>query len=94
MKILLLGSKGQLGKELERQLSKVTDVAAFPRSLLDITNYKSLKDAVDVINPNIIINAAAYTSVDKAEDDKEKAYAINSGAVENLAQIAKLKMLC
>ena len=91
MKILLLGSKGQLGKELDRQLSKVADVAAFPRSSLDITNYKSVKDAVDVINPNIIINAAAYTSVDKAEDEKDKAYAVNSGAVENLAQIAKIK---
>lgn len=91
MKILLLGSKGQLGKELERQLSKVADVAAFPRSSLDITNYKSVKDAVDVINPNIIINAAAYTSVDKAEDDKEEAYAVNSDAVKNLAQIAKIK---
>ena len=43
MKILLLGSKGQLGKELERQLSKVADVVAFPRSSLDITNYKKIK---------------------------------------------------
>ena len=89
MRILLLGSNGQLGKELERQLSEIGHLDAFPRSLVDITNYKLVKETVDLINPNIIINAAAYTSVDKAEDDKEKAYAINSDAVENLAQIAK-----
>ena len=89
MRILLLGSNGQLGKELERQVSEIGHLDAFPRSLLDITNYKLVKETVDLINPNIIINAAAYTSVDKAEDDKEKAYAINSDAVENLAQIAK-----
>lgn len=89
MKILLLGSNGQLGKELERQLSEVGTLEAFSRSLLDITNYKLVKDTVGLINPNIIINAAAYTAVDKAEDEKEKAYAINSYAAENLAQIAK-----
>ncbi len=91
MRILLLGSNGQLGKELERQLSVVGTVEAFSRSLIDITNYKLVTEIIDLINPNIIINAAAYTSVDKAEDDKEKAYAVNSGAVKNLAQIAKIK---
>ena len=91
MKMLLLGSNGQLGKELERQLSEIGHLDAFPKSLLDITNYKLVKDTVALINPNIIVNAAAYTAVDKAEDDQEKAYAINSDAVANLAQIAKTK---
>ncbi len=89
MKILLLGSNGQLGKELERQLSKIGRLAAFPRSALDITNHKAVIDAVRCINPNIIVNAAAYTAVDKAEGDAEQAYAINAEAVANLAQIAK-----
>ena len=89
MKILLLGSNGQLGKELERQLSIVGSVAAFPRSALDITNHRAVLDTVRCINPSIIVNAAAYTAVDKAESDAEQAYAVNAKAVANLAQIAK-----
>jgi dTDP-4-dehydrorhamnose reductase len=87
--ILLLGSNGQLGKELERQLSCVGSVTAFPRSLLDITDHKAVEDVIRSIRPNIIVNAAGYTAVDKAEEEKDKAYAINSDAVAHLAQIAK-----
>ena len=89
MKILLLGSNGQLGRELERQLSSVGSVAAFPRSSLDITNHRAVTDAVLAIHPNIIVNAAAYTTVDKAETDAERANAVNAKAVANLAQIAQ-----
>ncbi|MBT5861854.1 MAG: dTDP-4-dehydrorhamnose reductase [Gammaproteobacteria bacterium] len=89
MKILLLGSNGQLGRELERQLSSVGSVAAFPRSALDITNHRAVTDAVLAIHPNIIVNSAAYTAVDKAETDAELANAVNAEAVANLAQIAQ-----
>ena len=89
MKILLLGSNGQLGKELEHRLSTVGSVEAFPRPALDITHHKAVRDAVCSIHPNIIVNAAAYTAVDKAENDAGHAYAVNAGAVANLAQIAK-----
>jgi len=89
MKILLLGSNGQLGRELERQLSSVGSVAAFPRSALDITNHRAVKDAFLAIHPNIIVNAAAYTAVDKAETDAERANSVNAEAVANLAQIAQ-----
>ena len=89
MKILLLGSNGQLGRELERQLSSVGSVAAFPRSALDITNHRAVTDAVLAIHPNIIVNAAAYTAVDKAETDAERANSVNAEAVANLAQIAQ-----
>jgi len=89
MKVLLLGSNGQLGRELERQLSSVGSVAAFPRSALDITNHRAVTDAVLAIHPNIIVNAAAYTAVDKAETDAERANAVNAEAVANLAQIAQ-----
>lgn len=89
MKILLLGSSGQLGTELERQLCAVGSVAAFPRSALDIANHQSIHEAVQAIQPNIIINAAAYTAVDKAEIDEEQAYAVNAEAVDNLAQITQ-----
>jgi len=89
MKILLLGSNGQLGRELERQLSSVGSVAAFPRSALDITHHRAVTDAVLAIHPNIIVNAAAYTAVDKAETDAERANSVNAEAVANLAQIAQ-----
>jgi dTDP-4-dehydrorhamnose reductase len=91
MKILLLGSNGQLAKELERELSVVGSVAAFPRSALDITNHQAVADAIRVINPDIIVNAAAYTAVDKAEMEAERANAVNAEAVANLAQIAQKK---
>jgi len=89
MKILLLGSNGQLGRELERQLSSVGSVAAFPRSALDITNHRAVTDAVLAIHPNIIVNAAAFTAVDKAETDSERANSVNAEAVANLVQIAQ-----
>ena len=89
MKILLLGSNGQLGRKLERQLSSIGSVTAFPRSALDITNHRAVRDAVLVIHPNIIVNAAAYTAVDQAETDSERANAVNADAVANLAQIAR-----
>jgi dTDP-4-dehydrorhamnose reductase len=84
-----LGANGQLGKELERQLSSVANVAAFPRETLDITNHTAVRDAVRCVQPNIIVNAAAYTAVDKAETDAERANAVNAEAVANLAQIAQ-----
>jgi len=87
MKILLLGSGGQLGKELERQLCTQGNVVTFPRKSLDISNHKALKDAIDCVRPDVILNAAAYTAVDKAEGDKEHAFAVNADAVKNLAKI-------
>lgn len=89
MRILLLGANGQLGKELERQLSSVANIAAFPRNSLDITNHKSVRDAVRCVQPNIIVNAAAYTAVDKGETDASVAYEVNAEAVSNLVQIAQ-----
>jgi dTDP-4-dehydrorhamnose reductase len=93
MKILLLGSKGQLGKELERQLSSVGSVTAFPKDSLNITNHKAVQSAVQHVHPDIIVNAAAYTAVDKAETDAETAHAVNAHAVANLAEIAKRERL-
>ena len=88
MKILLLGSHGQLGKELERQLSMVGAVAAFPRESLDITDHKAVSNTIRDVRSNIIVNAAAYTVVDKAEDERDLAYAVNAQAGAHLAQIA------
>lgn len=89
MKILLLGPNGQLGEELNRQLSNIGGIKAYPRSLLDITDHKAVKTTVANARPNIIVNAAAYTAVDKAENNVALAHAINAEAVGHLAKVAK-----
>ena len=91
MKIMLLGSNGQLGKELDKKISSAFSVFAFPRSKLDITNEQAVYEAVFHIQPDLIINAAAYTAVDKAESDKERAYDVNAYSVARLAQLVNAK---
>lgn len=89
MKILLLGANGQLGKELARQLPLSGDLIAHTRSSLDITDHAAVLETVKKTMPDVIVNAAAYTAVDKAEKEQSLAYAINSDAVENLAKISR-----
>ena len=88
MKILLLGSHGQVGKELERQLSGLDEVFAFPRPALDITDHQAVRETVGRIHPDLIVNAAAYTAVDLAETNPDYAHAVNAEGVANLANIA------
>ena len=91
MNIMLLGSNGQLGKELNRHLSEVGTVSAYSRTELDISNEQAVREAVLYFQPDIIINAAAYTAVDKAEINKKHAYTVNAYSVANLAQLVKAK---
>jgi len=90
--ILVTGSKGQVGSEL-RELSSEYDYTFFftDRESLDITDEKAVATFVDVNNINTIINTAAYTAVDKAQNDEVNADKINHLAVKYLAQIAKDK---
>jgi len=88
MKILLFGKNGQVGWELNRSLQPLGDVVAFGREEADFSNPESLRDVVRKINPDVIINAVAYTSVDKAEADEELAAIINSVAPGILAEEA------
>ena len=90
MNILITGANGQLGNEM-RAISKdsantyiFTDVAE-----LDITNLDAIRESVKANAINVIVNCAAYTNVDKAEDDVELADLINNKAVENLAIACK-----
>ncbi|HCG6789346.1 TPA: dTDP-4-dehydrorhamnose reductase [Vibrio parahaemolyticus] len=79
MKVLVTGSKGQVGNSLVELLSKRQDVElmAYDRAELDITNEKFVSEQVLALKPDVIINAAAHTAVDKAETDIEMSYAIN-----------------
>lgn len=93
MKILLLGKNGQVGWELQRSLAPLGEVIALatnsPEHCGNLTNLVGLKQAIRDIAPDIIVNAAAYTAVDKAESEPDLAYAINALAPELLAQEAK-----
>ena len=87
MKILLLGASGQLGTELNRQLPLIAEIKAYTRSELDITDTQAVIETISSFKPNVIVNAAAYTAVDNAEEEKSLAYAINSDAVAVLSLI-------
>jgi dTDP-4-dehydrorhamnose reductase len=84
-KILITGAGGQVGEELANA-DTTCEIIALTRSELDITHKNSVSEAVHAHQPDIIINAAAYTAVDKAEDEAKRAYAINRDGVRYLAQ--------
>ena len=89
MKIILLGSNGQIGWELQRSLAQLGQLLACDRETADFEELNSLYKLVLDFNPDVIVNAAGYTSVDKAENEPDKASQINSEAVIMLAQVAK-----
>ena len=87
--VLVLGSKGMLGSELVRQLkAKNIEVAGFD-SDLDVTNKQGLNAKILELKPDVIYNCVAYNAVDQAEQEKEKAEALNSQAVLNIAESAE-----
>ncbi|MEP6933475.1 MAG: dTDP-4-dehydrorhamnose reductase [Nitrospirota bacterium] len=88
MKILLLGKEGQVGWELQRSLSTVGDLVASEQRELDLERPDDVRGWVRRHEPDIIVNAAAYTAVDQAESEPEKAHRINADAVAVLAEEA------
>ena len=89
MRILLTGKKGQVGWELNRSLSNLGTVFAMGRSEMDLSKPETLSPVIQEIKPDIIINAAAYTAVDKAESEPELAMTVNGIAPGVIAQEAK-----
>lgn len=88
MKFLLLGKNGQIGWELQRTLFTIGEVVSLGRNELDLANFTALRETVRAISPQLIVNAAAYTAVDKAESQPELAMAINGTASGILAEEA------
>ena len=90
MKILLLGKNGQVGWELQRSLAPLGELLALDRNSPshcgDLSNLEGLADTVRVFRPDVVVNAAAYTAVDKAESDQSTANLINALAPEALAR--------
>ncbi|MHB0983012.1 MAG: dTDP-4-dehydrorhamnose reductase [Thiobacillus sp.] len=91
MKILLTGVNGQVGWELQRALAPLGEVIAADRSRLDLADTSSIRRAVDAIAPDLIVNPAAYTAVDKAETEPGLAHVINAVAPGELAQAAAVR---
>jgi dTDP-4-dehydrorhamnose reductase len=88
MKILLTGKDGQVGFALHKKLASLGEVVATNRHELDLRNPDAIKTFIDKIQPDIIINPAAYTEVDKAESEKLLAHQINAVAPQVLAEKA------
>jgi len=85
MKILITGKNGQLGKQLQKQAPADISIVAHGRDTLDIANKDQVFAVLKQEQPDSVINAAAYTAVDKAESDCEQAHLINARGPENLA---------
>ena len=89
MNILLIGRNGQVGWELERTLQPLGAVKATDRTMLDLADPGALRKAVQEAKPDLIVNAAAYTAVDKAESEPDVAMQINGVAPGVLAEEVK-----
>lgn len=88
LKVALTGASGQLGCSLSKIMGDRVNLLKLDRVTLDITESTQVSEILSVFAPDVIINAAAYTAVDKAEQEPELAEAINSKGPENLAKIA------
>ena len=89
MKIFLTGKNGQLGYQLGCDLKKLHEVIATDRDTLDLKDTQSIEDKIHKIKPDLIVNTAAYTNVDKAEKEKDLAYEINALAPKALTEAAR-----
>ncbi|MEN4917360.1 dTDP-4-dehydrorhamnose reductase [Achromobacter spanius] len=89
MKILLLGKDGQVGHELQRTLLPLGDTRAFGRQGANLEDLEGLRQLLHSQAPEIIVNAAAYTAVDRAETNQDAAKLVNADAVAQLAAYAK-----
>lgn len=89
MKVIIFGKDGQLGQSIFNYISDDFEVYAFNRNEADITNHEIIRRIIFSKKPNIIINCAAYTNVDGAEDNKDVAYSVNGYSLGNIGEAAK-----
>lgn len=88
-RILVTGKDGQLGHELQRSLAPLAEVIALGRAECDLSNEQALRALIRQIRPDIIVNPAAYTAVDKAESEPEIADAVNHLALKAMGEEAE-----
>lgn len=94
IRVLVLGSQGQLGHTLGQHakpalLDTMSDYVGYDREQFDMANPDDVRNVLKDVRPDVVINAAAYTAVDAAEDDQDAAFAINAKSVGVLAEQAK-----
>ena len=89
MKILLFGKNGQVGWELQRSLAPLGELNALSKGDADLADLNGLRRCIQEYKPDVIVNAGAYTAVDKAESEPEKARRVNAEAVGVMAEEAK-----
>lgn len=85
MRILITGPNGQIGSELVRALAAIGDVVAVDRAAMDLSDPASIRQTVRAIHPDLVVNAAGYTNVDRAQHEPELAQAVNGEAPGILA---------
>jgi len=91
VKVLITGAGGMTGSELVRQAQERSwDVVGLARGDLDITDADAVEGVIGSERPDVIINAAAYTAVDAAEEDPEAAMAVNAAGAQNIARAARI----
>lgn len=96
MKILILGSKGQLGIELNNTLKDLGELLNLSKDELDITDKKKFRAILDNFQPDFVINAGAYTNVEEAENNAELAFRVNGEALDFIAKevfLRKIKLI-
>ena len=90
MKVLVIGSNGQLGYDVVKELQKQNiECCGAVRKDFDIVNFEATEKFITNYMPDVVIHCAAYTAVDKAEDEQGLCYLVNASATENIAQICK-----
>jgi len=89
MKIFVIGRNGQVGWELQRSMALLGEVVALGRPEADLESPQTLLERIRSERPDVVVNAAAYTAVDKAESEEELATRVNGAAVGELAQAAR-----
>lgn len=89
MKVIITGKNGQLGWELLNSIPNNVELFSYNSQELDITNAVAVDNLFKKIQPDFVINAAAYTAVDKAETDKEQCFLVNESGAENIAKACK-----
>jgi dTDP-4-dehydrorhamnose reductase len=94
VKVLVTGAAGQVGQALLQSAPPGAELAAFTRGQLDISDPAAVRAAVTAFAPDVILNAAAYTAVDRAETEPALAEAVNAAGPRHLAEAARALPAC